>query len=485
MSRLVAIGRDRNAVLFIAISFAWGFGASLMMLVAGIWVLSLSGSSSLGALVGTCLYLPVALGPIIGGLVDRLPRRPLMVWTCLLTAAMIASLLAVRSAAEIWLIFVVMLGYGVSFVLLGAGESALLPAVLPAGLLGEVNGLRTSAQEGMKLVAPAIGAGLFTWRGGHPVVLLAIVALTVTAVLYAAIRIRPAAPGLSGPGSSGPGLSGPGSSGPGSSGPGSSGFRARGAGPTASGPAGAGLTASGPCGAGPSDAGPTAGGRCGSGSTGTHPGPGRPAGRRERGSRREYGGLRFLLGTPALRRVVLAAAACIAMSGITTAALYAAVVTGLHRSPSFIGVLASAQGLGSIVGGLLAGRLLAARGELRTAGVGALAYAAGVAAWLLPWWPGLVLGSVLVGIGLPGTLVAAMTAVQRGTPQRLLGRVSASAGTVLFAPVALANPIGAVLVLPDRRLPLLVVAAGALLTATVALSGRRTPRRPVERVPAC
>lgn len=53
MSRLVAIGRDRNAVLFIAISFAWGFGASPMMLVAAIRVLSLSGSNSLGALVGT------------------------------------------------------------------------------------------------------------------------------------------------------------------------------------------------------------------------------------------------------------------------------------------------------------------------------------------------------------------------------------------------------------------------------------------------
>ncbi|MFB9237910.1 MFS transporter [Plantactinospora siamensis] len=466
MPRSRAVWRNRNAVLFVAISLSWGFAASVMMLVAGIWVLTLSGSSSLGALVNSCLYLPVAFGPVLGGLVDRLPRRPTMISTCLATAIAIASLLAVGSAAEIWLIFVVMLGYGVSFVLLGAGESALLPAALPAELLGEVNGTRTSAQEGMKLVAPAAGAGLFAWGGGRPVVLLTVVALAATAGLYAALRLRPGAS------------------------PAHAAVPARAAGEPATAPA----RPTTPSGAGPGRPTMSSGAAPARQTTSSGAGPGRPtmssgaaparqttscgAGEdRARPGRRQYGGLRFLLGTPELRLVVLVSAACIAMSGLTSAALYAAVTTGLHRPPAFLGVLTSAQGLGSIVGGLLAGRLIAARGEMAAAGAGALVYAGGVAVWSLPWWPALVLGSLLVGVGLPWTLVAATTAVQLRTPGRLLGRVSASAGTLLFGPVALANPLGAALVLVDRRLPLLAVPVGALLAGTVALLRSGPPRR--------
>jgi hypothetical protein len=54
----------------------------------------------------------------------------------------------------------------VAYVLLDAGESALLPVALPADAIGDVNGLRTSAQAGMKMIAPLAGAGLFAWRGG-------------------------------------------------------------------------------------------------------------------------------------------------------------------------------------------------------------------------------------------------------------------------------------------------------------------------------
>jgi MFS family permease len=54
-----------------------------------------------------------------------------------------------------------------------------------------------------------------------------------------------------------------------------------------------------------------------------------------------------------------------------------------------------------------------------------------------------VAGSVIVGIGLPWTVVAAMTIVQRETPHEMLGRVAASATTLIFAPIAAAIPLGA------------------------------------------
>jgi hypothetical protein len=73
----------------------------------------------------------------------------------------------------------------------------------------------------------------------------------------------------------------------------------------------------------------------------------------------------------------------------------------------------------------------------------------------------MVAGSVAVGVGLPWTLVAAVTAVQDGTPDRLLGRVAATANTAMFGPIALTNPLGAVAVHGGPRAVLLAAAAMA------------------------
>jgi 8-oxo-dGTP diphosphatase len=56
----------RNAGLFVAISLLSGFGSSAMSLVAGIWILDLTGSSSRAALAGLCVYAPVLTGPWLG-----------------------------------------------------------------------------------------------------------------------------------------------------------------------------------------------------------------------------------------------------------------------------------------------------------------------------------------------------------------------------------------------------------------------------------
>ena len=381
--------RDRNAVLFVAVSLLLGFGGSMMAVASGIWVLDLSRSSSLAGLVGLCVYLPTLAGPWLGGYADRRPRRPLLVRTSIFAAVAMACLVAVRSPARIWLIFAVMLAYGVAVVLIDAADNALLAGAVPAAAIGTVNGLRTSAQEGAKLVAPVAGAAVFAWYGGPEVAALTALVLAGVAVLYALIRPGPVAP----------------------------------------------------------------------------PGPARPG---------AATGLRFLWRHRTLRGLVGAGAVTIAMSGVATPAVFAVVVDVLHRPPEFVGVLASAQGAGSILGGLLAGRLMGRAGEAGLSALGALLFAAGTVARALPWWPATVAGSVVVGIGLPWTLVAAVTAVQRLTPDDLLGRVTASTTTALFAPVAPATAIGAALVLADGRLALAAAAIGA---ATAAATTARTQLR--------
>jgi MFS family permease len=178
-----------NSRLFLGVTLVSGFGNTAMFLAAPVWTLTLTGSSSLAAVCGFLVYLPTAFGPALGALVDRVDRRRLPILTNLAMAAILPSLLAVRDRGDLWILFSVMLAYGISHVLNDSAEAALLPAALPVAELGKLNGLRMSAQEGMKLVAPLAGAGLFAWAGGPAVAAVSVVALAISALLYS--RIRP------------------------------------------------------------------------------------------------------------------------------------------------------------------------------------------------------------------------------------------------------------------------------------------------------
>ncbi|MFG2099819.1 MFS transporter [Micromonospora echinaurantiaca] len=380
----------RNAGLFVAISLLSGFGSTAMALVVGIWILDLTGSTSLAALAGLCVYAPVLAGPWLGALLDRVPRRPLVIAVNLALAAVLLSLLAVRGPGQTWLLFAVSCAYGLSYVLIDAGETALLPAALSPAELGDVNGWRSSAQEGMKLVAPAVGAGLYTWHGGHAVAVLSAAMPVLVAALYLAVRL-------------------------------------------------------------------------------VHTPPDPPA-RRQGGLR---AGLAVLAGQRATRVPVALAAVSIAMSGLTTAALYAIVVTELDLPATFLGVLVSAQGAGSLVGGLIVGRLIARRGPVAVAVAGTVLFAAGCLARCLPWWPVTVVASVVAGVGLPWTLVAAVTAVQTHTPAAMLGRVAGTANTAMFGPIAVAIPLGSAAVHLGGRPPLIAAAVICLISAAVACRSRR------------
>ena len=398
----------RNAVLFVLVSALSGFGSTAMTLAAAVWIVELTGSVGLAALAGVCTYAPTFAAPWLGALVDRLPRRPLLIGADLMLGLLMLTLLGVRSAAGVWLVFVVLLARGVGYVVIDAGETAILPAVLSPPLLGEVNGWRSSAQEGMKLVAPAAGAGLYAWHGPTPVVLIGALTPLLTAACYSALRVRRAADGD----------------------------------PVAS--------------AGEQD-------------------PATARGPEGRGGWRE--GLRALSARPGVRTPVLLAGVAIGMSGLTNAAVLARIVHDLALPATHLGYLTTAQGAGSIAGGLAVGRLLARFAPTVVAVVGATVFAAGCVAWVLPWWPAMIVGSVLAGTGLPWALVAAVTAVQTRTPGRLLGRVSATANTVMFGPVALGIPLGSALVHWGGRPPLLAAAVVTVVAGVAALrsAGTATP----------
>jgi MFS family permease len=391
----------RNATLFVLVSLLGGFGSTAMGISAGLWLLDLTHSFGLAALAGLCTYAPTFLGPWLGALVDRLPRRPLLVVGDVAIGLLFLTLLIVHSARSAWLIFAVLLVRGIGYALIDAGETAILPSALPKAALGNVNGWRTSALEGTKLVAPLAGAGLYAWRGSVPVVLMCAALPLATAACYALLELQATAA------------------------------------------------------AGSLE---------------------RPVGS---GSRGAWAGVALLFRLPAVRVPVLVATAAIAMSGFSNAAVLAHIVQDLHLPSTRLGVVTSAQGAGSILSGLLVGRLLTRLGPARVAVLGAVLFGVGRLAWCLPWFAPAVAGSLVIGLGLPWTLVAGITAIQTETPDHLLGRVAASSNTVMFGPITLAIPLGSALV-HFGALPATLIAAGLSFAAaafgTRAHRADRTPR---------
>ncbi|MFD7291273.1 MFS transporter [Streptomyces sp. NPDC059863] len=187
--------RDRDAGLYLAGVVVSGFGTSAMWPAAGVWTKSLTGSDSLAALTVFALWAPAPAGPLLGTVADRVRRRPLLIGCNLAMAALLPLLLAVDSADRIWILFCVLFVHGASGVVQDAAESALVATAIHPRLLGDFNGLRTTANEGMKLLAPLAGAALYARFGGGSVALLDAVTFAVAAGFFAAMRVREEKPG--------------------------------------------------------------------------------------------------------------------------------------------------------------------------------------------------------------------------------------------------------------------------------------------------
>ncbi|MYR43415.1 MFS transporter [Streptomyces sp. SID5910] len=389
---LARVLRDRNAGLYLAGVVVSGFGTSALWLASGVWVKELTGSDGLAALCVLALWTPTLLGPALGTLADRVRRKPLLIAGNLLLAGLLLTLFAVDSADGVWLLFAVLFVYGAVGVVHDAAESALVAAAVGPGLLGDFNGLRTTAAEGMKLVAPLAGAGVYAAYGGASVAVLDAATFVLATGLYAALRVRE-----------------------------------------------------------------------------TPPEPPAANWRRQTAE-----GARYLCRHPRLRPLVLAGGVTMLCAGVCGATVYA-VVDSLDRSPAYAGALYAVQGAGSVTVGLLAGPALRRLGERRFAATGLALLAVSVTARAVPHDAVTLASFAAAGAGMPATLIAALTTVQRETPGPLLGRASATANTLIFTPNVLGLAAGAALVeLTDLRLLFPTVGAVLLATATtLTLTDRR------------
>ncbi|MGW4238972.1 hypothetical protein ACWEJP_19465 [Streptomyces sp. NPDC004749] len=140
------------------------------------------------------------------------------------------------------------------------------------------------------------------------------------------------------------------------------------------------------------------------------------------------------------------------------------------------------EGVRRLWTGLLAGPLLRRLPERVFAAAGIALFALSVAARALPYDAVVPASAAGIGRGLPCVLIAAMTAVQREIPDRVLGGTVAAAQTVIRVPNAVSLALGAGLVPvvgPAALLP--VAGAAGLLTALVLVSPGPCPLRRVSR----
>lgn len=184
----------RNARRYLLALAASLVGNSAMSLVAGIWVKSLTGSDSAAGLVAVGIYAPSLAAPVVGAWVDRVRRRPLLVAVNLASAVALLPLLLVRTADQAWIIFAVMVAYGISLVVVDPAENALFAVMFPRDVRQRINGLRLALQEGGRVVAPLVGAGLFALAGGGTVAAVDAATFVVAAVAVARLELHEPTP---------------------------------------------------------------------------------------------------------------------------------------------------------------------------------------------------------------------------------------------------------------------------------------------------
>ena len=393
--------RIRDARVFL---LGWGlsmFGDSAMFLVLGIWAKDLTDSNAAAGLVFFVLALPSLFSPLGGLVVDRVRKLPLLIGVNSFMAAAILLLLFVHDRGDLWLIYVIAALYGATGSLLFSARSAFMTLMLPRELLGEANAIFATIREGLRLLSPLLGAGLYAAFGGGTVAILD--SLTFAVVVVALLFVRT---------------------------------------------------------------------------------PEARVIREEHHFLTELvAGVRHVFVTLPLRQIVVTTGVCLLVVGFAETLIFAVVDEGLHRQPSFLGVLESLQGAGAIVGGVTAARALRRFGDVRLVGIGMALFAAGDGTFAASSLPLVALGFAVAGLGLAWLIVGFVTSIQLRTPQRLQGRVASAADTMISTPQTISIALGASLIsVIDYRM--LVAIMALVLVGCAAYLLTRGPETASVAVPA-
>jgi len=125
-------------------------------------VAKLSGSGlAIGGIFLARLLPPLLLGPFVGVVADRFNRRKILIASDLLRTGVVLAFLLIRSEADIWLIYVlIVLQFSIS-AFFEPTRAALLPSLVPRHDLVTANALSSATWSTMLALGAALG-GLAT-----------------------------------------------------------------------------------------------------------------------------------------------------------------------------------------------------------------------------------------------------------------------------------------------------------------------------------
>jgi MFS family permease len=309
-------------------------------------------------------------------------------------------LLFLHDARDAWLIYVVAFLYGVVGSVFYPARSALLRLMLPEDLLAEANGILSSLQQGLRIVAPLAGAGLYAAFGGGTVAILDAATFAGSALFLSRMRVPEK----------------------------------------------------------------------------------KPDPPEHHFLREVTAGIEHVWRTLPLRQLTIGATLALLVVGFTETLIFS-VIAHLGHKPSFFGVLATLQGVGSIAGGVTAAWLMRRVGDVRTVGIGLSLFAFCGFLLVVPSLPVVVVAFIAAGVGLVWAIVAFNTALQTRTPLVIQGRVSAAVDVSLSVAQTASIATGAALsTLVDYRI-LLVTMAAVVVASAAYLATRREPPITAEVAP--
>lgn len=166
------------------------FGDSVMLLVLSMWVKTITGSNAQAGLTFFFMVIPAFAAPLMGIGVDKIKRKPLLVWGHVASGIMVLPLVLVHGAGQVWVIWAVAAGYGVSFIVLPSALNGLLKELVPDDMLVDANASLQTTKESFRLFGPLIGALLFTWLGGWAVAVLDATSFFAAALVIATLAVR-------------------------------------------------------------------------------------------------------------------------------------------------------------------------------------------------------------------------------------------------------------------------------------------------------
>ncbi|MFG1676524.1 MFS transporter [Micromonospora sp. NPDC049282] len=182
---------------------------SILLLALAVWVKDLTGSDSMAGATVFAVIAPMAFAPLVGWVVDRYRRRPFFIAANLVAAVLLGPLLTVRDRTDVWIIYLVAALYGLSSITVTAVLNGLIRHLVPADLLADANGALQTVRQGLRLVGPLAGAGIYAAVGGWLLVTLAMGGFLAAAAVVGLLRADegvPPAPGRHWPTGVGAGL---------------------------------------------------------------------------------------------------------------------------------------------------------------------------------------------------------------------------------------------------------------------------------------